>query len=290
MAEENGSAPADGGVPSATPAQPLSGKDYAVIGLVLFVFGAGLLLAFVFLAPKLLPSGLLDQFYYIVVIMFGLFAAVILFGVMKSYASLTVKQPPGTLLELGGPAVVAALVVFGGIEFVPHAQSFNVVVRPHAQGTPIISSGKIRLEYGANPAERSIDSSGDAEFREIPRQYSGQEVKLLPEVDGYEREYQTISLDPAKPVIDVQLKRKILETRIIGKLIPPPQAGKTVKILVEGEAGEIIPDEFGRFEATVHKETMEQARFSVWINGKQVYDNYQPLSAAVTLVLANKSN
>lgn len=284
MVEEHNPGPAGPGVSGAIPAQPLSGKDYAAVALVLLLFGVGLLIAFVLLVPRLLPSGLLEQFYYVVVIVFGLVAAVILFGVMRSYASLTVKRSPGILLELGGPVVVAALVVFGGIEFVPHVDSFSVIVRPHAVGAPIISSGSIRLEYGANPATRAIDSSGDADFREIPHQYSGQQVKILPEVDGYEREYQTITLDPSKPVINLQLTREDITIDMTGRLVPP-QTGRQVKILVEGEKVEAIPDEYGRFEITVHKSKTEQARFFVWIDGKQIYDDFQPLSGEVTLVL-----
>jgi hypothetical protein len=284
LVEEKNPGPTGVGVSGAMPAQPLSGKDYAVIALVLFLFGAGLLIAFVLLAPRLLPNGLLDQFYYVVVIIFGLVAAVILFGVMRSYASLTVKQPPGMLLELGGPVVVAALVVFVGIKFVPHVESFNVIVRPHAEGAPIISSGSIRLEYGANPATRAIDSSGDADFREIPHQYSGQQVKILPEVDGYERAYQTITLDSSKPVIDIQLSKEEIKTNVTGRLVPP-QTGEQVRILVEGEKVEAVPDEYGRFEITVHKSKTERARFFVWINGKQIYNDFQPLSGEVTLVL-----
>jgi hypothetical protein len=271
---------------AAAPTQPLSGKEYAVVGLVLLLFGIGLLIGFVLLAPRLLTNGLLDQVYYPVIILFGLVAAVVLFGVMKSYASLTVKQP-GILLQLGGPAVVAVLVVFGGIRFVPRVGSFNVVVRPHAEGLPIISSGRIRLEYGANPAIRDLDSSGDAEFREIPHEYAGQTVRVLPDVEGYERVYQTVTLDPSKRVIDLPLTQENPTTKVSGRLAPPPK-GEKVRVLVADEKEEAVPDEYGRFEITVHKKSTERARFSVWIDGKQVYDDYQPLSGEVTLVLKGR--
>jgi hypothetical protein len=74
------------------------------------------------------------------------------------------------------------------------------------------------------------------------------------------------------------------ETRVEGR-IAPPQKGKRVQILVDGEMGEVAADEYGRFEIVVHKKRTESARFFVWVDGKQVYDDWQPLSGQVTLVL-----
>lgn len=263
------------------PDQPLSGKDYAIIAVTFVALGIGLLLGFAFLAPRVLPSAVSDQFYYVVLLLWGLVSALVLFGVLRGYARLTVKQP-GVLLELGGPVVVAFLVVYGGFKLVPRAGSFSVTVRPHAVDAPVITQGKIRMEYGANPAIRDIDSSGDAEFREIPREYRGQAVKVLPQVDGYKQEYQTVSLD--KSVIDLALTKESPETKLTGKIVPP-EKGKVVKVLVEGENREAVPDEYGRFEMVVHRKNAERIRISVWVDGKQVYDDYQMLPGPVTLLL-----
>jgi S1-C subfamily serine protease len=84
---------------------------------------------------------------------------------------------------------------------------------------------------------------------------------------------------------DVAASTDEAETRVEGRIFPP-QNGKRVRILVEGEKGEVAADEYGRFEIVVHKKRTERARFFVWVDGKQVYDELQPLSGGVTLVLS----
>ncbi len=103
------------------PNQPLSAKDYATVGFVTILFGVSLLILFVVFAPKLIPTGMVDQFYYILLLVWGLVCAITLFGVMKTYARLTYKRV-GLVVELGGPAVVALLVVVGGFWLVPRQE------------------------------------------------------------------------------------------------------------------------------------------------------------------------
>jgi hypothetical protein len=269
------------------PQQPLSGSDYAKIGGLLLGIGGLLLVAFVLLAHRLLPAGILDQFYYIVVIIFGLVAAVVLFGVMRSYATLTVKRRPNLVLELGGPVVVAFLVVVGGFKLVPHGTSFAVFVRPHADGLAVIPAGKVRLEYGTNAPVKDI-YDGEAEFREIPQAYSGQAVKILPEIEGYESRYVSATLDPSNPVIDIVLVKSPLPSTVVTGSVRPMPSGKIIAVMVEGESGEATPDRYGRFSITVHKRLSERARFSVWVDGAQVYDDYQVLSGEVILAIKKK--
>jgi hypothetical protein len=263
--------------------QPLSGMDYAKIGAILLLLGIVLLLGFAFLSPRLLPAGLSDQFFYVVLLLWGLVCAMVLFGVMRSYARLTVRKP-GILLELGGPVVVACLVVFGGFKLVPRQGTFNVTVRPHAVDAPVITSGKIRLEYGDNPAIRDLDSNGEADFKQIPREYWGAKVRVLPQVDGYSQEFQFITLD--KNAIDLTLAREKPETTLKGKIIPPPRKGQVVRVLVEGEDGEAGVDEYGRFALLVHHKNGESIRLSVYVNNKQLYDGYQTLPGPVTLSIS----
>src|ERR1039457_3505245 len=95
--------------------RPLSAKDYVYVALNMLAVGIGLLVALVVWAPRLIPGGTLEGFYYIVLLMWGLISAVVLFGVVRSYARITYRNPAGGLaVELGGAAAFATLVVVGG--------------------------------------------------------------------------------------------------------------------------------------------------------------------------------
>lgn len=76
--------PALNRTPCATPRR-LSAKDYLFPTLLDIVAGALLLAALVAIAPRLVQADILNEFFYIVVIVWGLISALVLFGVMNSY-------------------------------------------------------------------------------------------------------------------------------------------------------------------------------------------------------------
>jgi hypothetical protein len=252
--------------------QPLSAKDYALIAAVMMGIGIGLLVLFVLFAPRLVPANTLNQFFYIVLIVWGLVCALVLFGVMKSYAHLTYKSV-GSVVELGGPAAFAALVVVGGFWLVPRTDTFHVTIRPHGPSAPRITSGKISMELGSISPNSDINSNGEADFKDISRKFWGAKVKVLPQVHGYKEGYQTVVLD--KDAIDLNLVPA--ETVLKGKIVPAPRKGQMVKVLVQGEDGEKTPDGYGRFEFLVHKDLGEQVRVDVCTDGQRVYDDYVAL-------------
>jgi hypothetical protein len=256
-----------------TPPQPLSGKDYAVIAAVMIAIGVGLLVLFVALAPRLVPADILNQFFYIVLIVWGLVCALVLFGVMRSYAHVTYKHVGGAI-EVGGPAAFAALVVVGGFWLVPRTDTFHLTIRPHGPGAPLITSGKIRVEFGGLPTQVSdVNSQGEADFYGIPHKFWRAPVKVLPQVNGYREEYQRVVLD--KDAIDLNLVKP--ETMLKGKIKPTPRKGQVVKVLVSGEDGEQTPDGYGRFQFLVHKQLGETVRVEVCADGRRIYDDLVPL-------------
>jgi hypothetical protein len=235
--------------------------------------GVGLLVLFVAFAPRLLPADILNQFFYIVLIVWGLVCALVLFGVLRSYAHVTYKHFGGAI-ELGGPAAFAALVVVGGFWLVPRTDTFHLIIRPHGPGAPVITSGNIRVELGGLPSQASdINSHGEADFSGIPHKFWRAAVKVLPQVDGYKEEYQTVVLD--KDAIDLNLAKP--ETMLKGKIKPAPRKGQVVKVLVSGEDGEQTPDSNGRFQFLVHKRLGEMVRVDVCSDGRRIYDDLVPL-------------
>jgi hypothetical protein len=259
--------------PPVTASADLSGKDYAIVAAVMIVIGIGLLVLFVLFAPRLVPADILNQFFYIVLIVWGLVCALVLFGVIKSYARVTYKHLGGAI-ELGGPAAFAALVVVGGFWLVPRTDTFTLTLRPHGPGAPVITSGNIRVELGSlSPYTSDINSNGEAVFKAIPHKFWGATVKVLPQVDGYKDDYQTVVLD--KDAIDLNLEKALpVETILKGKIKPAPGKGQVVRILVQGENGEGAPDAYGRFQFLVHKKPGETIRINVCSDGRRIYDDY----------------
>ncbi len=168
--------------------QPMAAVVYSAMAFVAMLLGIGLLIYFVRQVPHLDP-GTRNQVYYIVLLIAGIFCAAAISGAMASFAKLTARRP-GWALELGGPAVIFALVVYGGFKLVPAApESFDLTIRAHAAdgSIPRITSGALLLEIGRETRTASFDANGDADFKAIPSRFlKGEPVTILPHVDGFQ--------------------------------------------------------------------------------------------------------
>jgi hypothetical protein len=268
--------------PGALP-QPLSGKDYAVIAIAMVVVGVVLLVLFIVFAPRLVPADILNQFFYIVLIVWGVVSALLLFGVMRSYARVSYKTVGGAV-ELGGPAAFAALVVVGGFWLVPRSDTFTLTIRPHGPGAPMITSGQIRVEFGNVAQTQEINAIGEADFKGVQHKYRGATVQVLPLVDGYKQEYQSVLLN--RDFIDLNLVKP--ETVLKGRIVPAPREGQQLSVLIQGEDGEQVPHSDGRFQFIVHKNVGARVRVTVCSNGRSIFDDYKLLAPDEVAISTHK--
>lgn len=262
--------------------QPLSAKNYAVIAFIGLILAAAFTVFYVYKVPKLIESGAQGQIFYLLLIPWALSCAAFLFGAMKAYAQLTYKHF-GTVLELGGPVVLFCLVLLGGFKLVPPPPpTFDLAVRAHSTDNPLITKGQVTLELPGLP-HADIGPDGEANFKGISAQYRGRPIRVLPQVDGYLKEWVLPSVDG--DTLNVSLEPEHPVTNLTGSLFPPPAAGKKVRIVVEGQDGDTSPDQLGRFKLAVNGKSGDRVRVRVYQNGKLAYDDYQILPGPVTLRL-----
>jgi hypothetical protein len=161
---------------------------YAIISLASFLCAALLLAVMVWKANTLTQEGLIGHMFYPILLMFGLCASVFLFGVMQSYANYR-GQHFGGVLELGGPAVVFALVVVGGKMLVPDVGTFSIAVYVHGprghQDIVLQHSGTVFLDLDQR-AKQEIGDEGQAVFPTVPAKFRNQEVPVSLQSDAYE--------------------------------------------------------------------------------------------------------
>lgn len=134
----------NGGVPSAKGDSSNRERQmeivlYALISLISFLCGVGVLSLMIWNAPLLTRLGLAGNLYYLVLLPMGLAASGFLFGVFHSYARYSGKQLGGTL-QLGGPLVAFLLVVILGFVLVKPVTTFPLTVYVHGKGGCRISS------------------------------------------------------------------------------------------------------------------------------------------------------
>jgi hypothetical protein len=163
-----------------TQQQPLGGWDYARVAAVLLLVAVCLLLL-LFVARE---TGVALQLYYVLLVVLGLAAAPILFGVMRSVASYRGSALAGSL-ELGGPVVGAALVVIGGFVLAPPPELFSFTVRASdEQGQPI-KEGNIAIHLSQATVVAPLTSQGEANFKELSKKFRGISTRIIADVKGY---------------------------------------------------------------------------------------------------------
>jgi len=175
----------------------------------------------------------------------------------------------------------------GGFKLVPPSpETFDLTVRAHSADMrdPIITSGKIAIDLDNDRRTALLGANGEADFKGIPPKFRGAMLKILPQVDGYVEKWQ--ELEVKSNVLDLALVRATLPvTLLTGSISPPPSMGQSVRIFVDSQKSETSADELGRFELSVNGKVGDRVLLKVYVDGKQVYDDYQVLPGPVTLIL-----
>jgi hypothetical protein len=162
---------------------------YAVVSLVSFLCGVGILALMLWNVQTLVAFGLTGNLYYIVLLPLGLAAAAFLFGLLQSHAVYSGHTGWGRL-ELGGSIVGCALVVVGGFYLVPNPLPFAVTVFVHGEGgihdlVPK-DSGEVVMELGGKVQRQQIGPDGTVDFKDIGPSHRGEAAPLWFESKQFE--------------------------------------------------------------------------------------------------------
>lgn len=212
--------------PSNEPGNPRATKgqdripNYALISFVAFLCCLAVLVLLIANADKLSRFGLLQQVYYLVLVLMGLTAAGFLFGVLKSSATWAGKFWGGTL-RLSRSVVGAALVVIGGYYFIPKATYYPLTVYVRGESGPqdivLRNTGRVFLKLGPEISSELIGENGQAVFPRVPAEFRGQQVPGWIESDDYEASNPSVTMDGSD--VDMLVKKKIKRFELAGTVL-----------------------------------------------------------------------
>jgi hypothetical protein len=193
-----------------TEPQQLSSVAYLGISAVGLVLALVLLFLFAEKAPGLVRNGISKAFFYVLLFPLGLSTAAFCFGAMHSYARYCGKTLGG-VLELGGPVVVAALVVIGGFYLVPAETprgTFFMKVRFTDQTGSPVAGGTVKLLVRNSTSIQIANPEGEVTFFELPFEFRKKSAQIG--YDSAENELKAIILldDEAPPTLKVNLKKR----------------------------------------------------------------------------------
>lgn len=224
------------------PRQVLSAMAYAWVAGAGLVVGIGLLFFYIFEVPKLIENAVQKQVFYIVLIPWGLSAAAFLFGTMRSYARYS--NTSFGKIELAGPVVLFCFVVVGGFKLIPQ-EPFNVTVRASCQegNCPEITVGKITLQYGVASRDEDIGPHAEANFKGIPGEFKGKDVKIIPHLAGYAAEPKVVKLQEL-----LELPLSPTKRHLLGSITPSSLNPSNIRFFVEGAPVDVKWNRPGSFD------------------------------------------
>jgi len=253
---------------------PLTWIIISGIGFVVFVVAA---LLFSFYSDKI--NFISPSAYFFLLVIIALMAAGFLFGALRSHAKYSGKAYGGTL-ELSGPVVVLALIIFLGYRYRPIQQSFNFTVNIFSatDTSEVIKTGSTELFFGNAHQTKNI-SEGQSVFSELPSDYKGKTITLIAHADGYTTKRETISVPLDDAATNIYLQ-KIPDSVNVSGLVKDKK-GTPVKdaelVFADGKF-KTTSDEYGNFRIILPYKDGAEITLRVYTAGKLRYDNLVTVS------------
>ncbi|HEY6976930.1 MAG TPA: hypothetical protein VH396_11625 [Chitinophagaceae bacterium] len=260
---------------------PLTWIIISGVGFVVFLIAA---LLFSLYSDKI--NFISQSAYFFLLVPLALVAAGFLFGALRSHAKYSGKAYGGTL-ELSGPIVVLALIIYLGYKFRPVERSFSFTVNVFSgnDSSEAIRTGYTELFFGTAHQTKNI-SEGQSVFSEVPYDYKGKSITLIAHAEGYKTKKSDLIIPYESIPVNLYLQKVPDSVTVTGLVkdrngIPVKDA---VLIFADGLL-KTTSDHYGNFRVSLPYKDGEQIALRVYTADKLRYDNLITLSEKVSLTI-----
>ncbi len=125
-----------------------------------------------------------DRIFYLVLVLFGMAASALIFGIMNSYATVKGIQADITY-KLTGPIVGVVLTVLGGFMIPKGSSNQMLTIRIADQDKNAVAKGRVTLTFPHYQREASVNEKGMVVFPEIPFDQLRNSITINVVSDGY---------------------------------------------------------------------------------------------------------
>lgn len=221
----------------ATPANLLSHKrvavgNYLLISVVSLIVAAGIGYYYFHNMRQGGSEKMDDRIFYLVLVLFGMAASALIFGIMNFYASINGIQPNVTY-KFTGPFVGVILMVSGGFMLPKGSSDQFLTIRVFDQDKNPVTRGRVTLSFPHYQREASVNEKGMVMFPEIPYDQLRNRIIINVVSDGYASLNVDTLLDNFDPVTLVLNQSKII--RISGTVKDAADRPiRDVEVVVDG--------------------------------------------------------
>lgn len=271
-------------MPGRESVQPLKWVLITAAGFIFFLAAA---VVFSIYSDKL--NVISTPVYFFLLVMIALIAAGFLFGALRSHARYSGKAYNGTL-ELGGPVIVLVMIVYLGFKFKPTQQSFIATINVFSadSGHAPVPGGQLDIYYGTAKISKPI-TNGQAVVHELPVNFKGKEVTVIPAAEGYAGGAQKLAIpvnDEAMNLYIAKVPDTVVVTGIIINKAGKPVMGAVV-VFADGLV-KTVSDDFGNFKASLPFKDGAETPVRVYRSNDILFNNLVRVSHQVPLTLQIK--
>lgn len=174
------------------PIKPSSVSGYVAIAVAGFIVSLFTIYYYLNFIQGNVSDNVDQRAFYLVLILFGIAASAVVFGIMNSYATLK-GEKFNTGFKLAGPVVGVVLTVFGGF-YLPHGSGEKIItIRVFDKKKNPVTQGDVKIYLQEYIRSQSIDKMGQALFTGIPGNGVKSKIKIEVSSPGYAtRQFDTV--------------------------------------------------------------------------------------------------
>lgn len=140
-----------------------------------------------------------QRMFYLILVLFGISASALVFGVMNTYAVLK-GEKQNIKFKIAGPGVGVILIVLGGLYLPSKAAEKTVTIRIFDWKKNPITQGAVKIYLKEYIRTQSVDNMGQALFTGIPAEIAKNKIKIEVSSPGYATKSFDTLLTGLKPL------------------------------------------------------------------------------------------
>ncbi len=193
-----------------TPPHRIPVSGYSIVAAIGFIVSLGLVYYYLQFIQGKVTDEVDQRMFYLILILFGISASALVFGVMNTYATFTGKKQSAQL-KMTGPGVGVLLVVLGGLYLPQKSAEKNVTIRVFDWKNNPVTRGDVKIYLNEYIRSQSIDNMGQALFSGIPSDVAKNKMKIEVSSPGYlTKSYDTLIVNSKPLELTLPLKSVVI--------------------------------------------------------------------------------
>jgi len=180
-------------------AHPVPVTGYGIVAVIGFILSLSLVYYYLQFIQGKVTDEVDQRIFYLILILFGISASAVVFGIMNTYAVLTGKKQ-NVSLKMTGPGVGVILVVLGGLYLPQKSTEKNVTIRVFDWKKNAVTQGDVKIYLKEYIRTQSVDNMGQALFTGIPADMVKNKMKIEVSSPGYATKSLDTLVTNSKPL------------------------------------------------------------------------------------------